>query len=64
MNTNKKSLAKTISWEIFHLVVLSGIIYVLTGEWEYAGFGAILYIGIESLGYYIHERIWERYGKK
>lgn len=64
MNTNKKSLAKTISWEIFHLVVLAGIIYVLTGEWEYAGFGAILYIGIESLGYYIHERIWERYGKK
>jgi uncharacterized membrane protein len=64
MSTNKKSLAKTISWEIFHLVVLAGIIYVLTGEWEYAGFGAIFYIGIESLGYYIHERIWERYGKK
>jgi uncharacterized membrane protein len=64
MTTPKKSLIKTISWELFHLVVLAGIIYIFTGEWEYAGLGAILYIGVESLGYYIHERLWERYGKK
>jgi uncharacterized membrane protein len=64
MATHKNSLVKTVSWEVFHLVVLAGIIYIFTGEWEYAGFGALLYIGIESLGYYIHERLWVRFGSK
>ena len=59
--TTKKSLVKTISWEIWHFVVLAGILYLFTGEWEYAGLGAIVYIAIESLGYYVHERLWARY---
>tara|TARA_B110000503_G_scaffold99511_2_gene148867 strand:+ start:5764 stop:5979 length:216 start_codon:yes stop_codon:yes gene_type:complete len=58
--TPKKSIVKTISWEIWHFVVLAGILYLFTGEWEYAGLGAIAYIAIESLGYYVHERIWAR----
>jgi uncharacterized membrane protein len=63
--TPKKSIVKTISWEIWHFVVLAGILYVFTGEWEYAGLGAIIYIAVESLGYYIHERLWVRFsGKK
>jgi uncharacterized membrane protein len=44
--------------------VLAGIIYIFTGEWEYASLGAILYIGIEALGYFIHERLWAKFGKK
>lgn len=64
MESTKKSTIKTLSWETFHLVVLAGIIYVFTGEWEYAGFGALLYIGIESLGYFIHERLWAKFGSK
>jgi uncharacterized membrane protein len=64
MESNKRSSIKTLSWEAFHLVVLAGIIYLFTGEWEYASLGAIIYIGVESLGYFIHERIWARFGKK
>jgi uncharacterized membrane protein len=64
MESNKRTSIKTLSWETFHLIVLAGIIYLFTGEWEYAGFGAILYIGIESLGYFIHERLWAKYGKR
>jgi uncharacterized membrane protein len=64
MESKKKSSIKTISWEMFHLVVLAGIIYIFTGEWEYAGFGAILYIAIESLGYFVHERLWAKFGSK
>jgi uncharacterized membrane protein len=59
--TPKKSIVKTISWEVWHFVVLAGILYVFTGEWEYAGLGAIIYIAVESLGYYIHERLWVRF---
>jgi uncharacterized membrane protein len=56
--TNKLILIKTVTWEIFHFVVLAGIIYAFTGEWEYAGFGALFYIGLETLGYYVHEKAW------
>lgn len=62
--TTKKSLIKTVSWEIWHFLVLASILYVFTGEWEYAGLGAIVYIAVESLGYYIHERLWARFSSK
>jgi len=64
MESTKRSSVKTISWETFHLVVLAGIIYIFTGEWEYASLGALIYIGWESLGYFVHERLWARFGKK
>lgn len=60
----KKSLTKTLSWETVHLVVIAGVIYIFTGEWEYASFGALFYIGWEALAYFIHERLWARFGKK
>ena len=63
MESTKRSSVKTISWETFHLVVLAGIIYIFTGEWEYASLGAILYIAIEALGYFVHERLWAKFGK-
>ncbi len=62
-DSTKKSLTKTLSWEIWHFIVVAGVLYVFTGEWEYAGLGAILYIAIESVGYYIHERLWAKFGK-
>lgn len=70
MESNKRTLLKTLSWETFHLVGVAGIIaivtYVLTGEieYEYATFGALGYIAWEALGYYLHERVWARFGKK
>lgn len=63
MESTKKTSIKTLSWETFHLVVIAGILYVFTGEWEYAGLGAILYIALESLGYFVHERLWAKFGK-
>jgi len=64
MESTKKSTVKTFTWETFHFTVLAGIIYAVTGELEYAGLGAIFYIAIESLGYYVHERLWAKFGNK
>ena len=58
LESSKKSLIKTLSWETFHLIGVAGVIYLFTGEWEYASLGALIYIAWESLGYYMHERIW------
>ena len=63
MESNKRTSIKTITWEIFHLVVLSGIIFIFTGEWEYATLGALLYISFEAAGYFVHERLWAKFGK-
>jgi uncharacterized membrane protein len=64
MESTKKSSIKTLSWETFHLVVLAGIIFLFTGEWEYATLGALMYIGFEALGYFVHERLWAKFGNK
>lgn len=69
MESKKKSLLKTLSWEIFHLVGVAGVIavitYVMTGEveYEYATLGALVYIMWEALGYFLHERVWAKFGK-
>ena len=64
MESSKKSLIKTISWELFHLVGVAGVIYLFTGKWEYASLGASIYIAIESLGYFVHERLWSKFGSR
>ena len=63
MESIKKSTVKTFSWELFHFTVLATIIYIISGEWEYASLGAIIYITIEAFGYYLHERLWAKFGK-
>ena len=63
-DSTKKTLLKTLSWETFHLVGVAGVIYLFTREWEYASLGALLYIGWESLGYFLHERVWVKFGSK
>ena len=64
MESIKRTLLKTASWETFHLVGVAGVIYLFTGEWEYATLGALFYIAIESLGYFLHERLWAKFGRK
>lgn len=64
MESKKRTSLKTISWEAFHLLVLAGIIFLFTGEWEYATLGAMIYIAFEAAGYFVHERLWAKFGKK
>jgi uncharacterized membrane protein len=59
MESTKRTLLKTASWETFHLVGVAGVIYLFTG----ASLGALIYIGWEALGYFLHERVWAKFGK-
>jgi uncharacterized membrane protein len=63
MESTKRSLTKTLSWEFVHLVIIAGVIFVITGEWEYATLGALVYIAWEALAYFIHERVWAKFVK-
>lgn len=63
-DSKKKSVVKSITWQMFHLSFVAGIIYFFTGEWEYAGLGALVYMAWESTGYYLHERAWAKWGTR
>jgi uncharacterized membrane protein len=63
MDSKKRSLYKTISWQIVHMSFVAGTIFLLTGEWEIAGIAAIAELVWESLAYYGHERVWAKFGK-
>lgn len=64
MSSKKQSIYKTISWQLVHVSFVAGLIYVFTGEWEYAGLGALGYMAWESAAYYLHERAWNKFGSK
>jgi uncharacterized membrane protein len=63
-DSRKKSLKKTISWQIVHMTLVAGTIYVLTGEWDIAGIAALMELVWESVAFYSHERAWAKWGKK
>lgn len=59
-----RSVAKTISWQIVHMVLVAGVAWLITGKWEIAGVLAILELIWETVLYYLHERAWNKFGKK
>ena len=64
MESTKRSLYKTISWQIVHMLFVAGTIFLLTGEWEIAGLAAIAELIWESFAYFLHERVWAKFGNK
>jgi len=68
--SSKRSLYKSITWPAVHIGFVGTLVYffekALTGEahWEYAGSFAIIYTTFEMIGFYIHERVWNKIGKK
>ena len=58
--SKKRTLNKTISWYVFHNVMMFTITYFLTGSWELGVSIAILQTLGEAVLYYIHERVWLR----
>lgn len=63
-DSKKKSLAKSVSWQIVHMTFVAGTVFLLTGEWEIAGMAALAELVWETFAYYAHERAWARWGKK
>jgi uncharacterized membrane protein len=70
IESNKRSLYKTFTWQAVHIGFVSTMVYffekAITGEahWEYAGAFAIVYTLCEMVGYFLHERAWAKFGKK
>ena len=69
MDSKKRSLYKSITWPVVHILFVGTLVYffekAITGEahWEYAGAFALIYTACEMLGFFLHERVWAKFGK-
>lgn len=69
MESNKRSTYKALTWPAVHIGFVGTLVYffekAITGEahWEYASSFAIIYTACEALGFFLHERAWNKFGK-
>lgn len=66
MDTNRRSLAKAISWRLLATLITSALVYLLTGKGEFAATVGLADTSLKFLIYFGHERIWNRisYGRR
>ena len=53
-------MTKTMSFAAMHFSVAFGVTYALTGDVVVGGLVALVEPAVNTVGYYFHERIWER----
>ncbi|MEM4389065.1 MAG: DUF2061 domain-containing protein [Candidatus Micrarchaeia archaeon] len=61
-----RSLVKTITYRLAILILDFAVVYLLTGRLEIAAWFMLASNTYTSIGYYLHERIWDKiaWGKK
>lgn len=64
MDTNKKTLVKTITWRIVHSLVAVSIAFFITHSLKMAAEIISAEVLWESALFYVHERSWVRWGKR
>jgi uncharacterized membrane protein len=65
-DTASRSIAKTISWRLTGSFATFGISYLITGDLTISSSIAVIQITVNTLLYFLHERIWNkiRWGRK
>jgi uncharacterized membrane protein len=59
-DTSTRSLVKTISWRITGSGATFAISYLVLGDFSVAGTIAITQVILNTILYYVHERIWNK----
>lgn len=60
MDKTRRSLVKTITWRLTGSGATFGIGYLISGNFIVAGSIASVQLVINTLLYFIHERVWTR----
>ena len=58
MDTQKRTIIKTITWRIIATITTIITIYFWTGSWTKSFGAGIVANALKTILYYIHERIW------
>ena len=56
----KRSIAKAISYRIICIISLAIVTYVFTGDLVQMTGIVVVFQSIQTVIYYLHERLWER----
>jgi uncharacterized membrane protein len=64
MESNKRSLFKTGTWYLSHILMATGVAYAITKDIKVAATIASAEIIWESGLFFAHERAWAKWGKK
>lgn len=59
MDKKIRSWVKSIIWRVIGIILLAGIVYFITGNWEEMTIITVLFHGTRVIMYYYHERWWE-----
>jgi uncharacterized membrane protein len=62
MESQTRTLAKTISWRIFATLITAIVVWKVTGKPELGFSIATLDCLIKLVSYYVHERVWNAVG--
>jgi uncharacterized membrane protein len=57
-------MIKTLTFAVMHFSVAFGVAYALTGDIVIGGAVALVEPLVNTLGYYVHERIWARLAQR
>jgi len=60
METTRRSLVKAISWRILATVITGTLVYLLTGQGEFAATVGLADTTLKFAVYFGHERVWNR----
>ncbi|PCJ74837.1 MAG: hypothetical protein COA53_08620 [Rhodobacteraceae bacterium] len=60
METGKRTLVKTIIWQIVGLITMSAVGFAITGSIISGGVLALANTGVGIITYITYERIWSR----
>ena len=60
MTAKRKSIYKTFSYSLMHMVVAISVAYALSGSWLIALSIGLIEPVVQTVAYAIHERLWER----
>lgn len=60
MDTGKRTLLKTIIWQILGLITMSAVGFAITGSLISGGALALANTGVGIITYISYERVWSR----
>ena len=58
MDSHLRSIVKAISWRIIAVIVLTTIVWIVTGDPTISITIGVIDVTIKIVLYYLHERIW------
>lgn len=62
MDSTRRILAKSVTWQLTGLVTMSLLGYALTGDWALGGQFALSSAALGLAMFALHEKLWARIG--